>query len=299
MVNAISDFQLFLRAFGSSKHTIRAYTSDLNQLADYCSKLFKRKKYLEQITKNILRNFFNSLYEKDVSFPSISRKISTIKSFFDFCKKNGLNSVDPAKDIAYPKKSLKLPKFFTIAEMFELIDLPDTKTDFGIRDKAMLELLYATGMRIGELEKVEVNDYDPARTLVKISGKGGDQRLNPVGSYARRAIKKYLKIRPKFLPKDDNLFLSKSGRCLKADCIREILQKYIEMIARCPGYSVHSIRHSFATHLLENGCDLRALQIMMGHKNLSTTQLYIHLSNPFLMKTYIENHPRCGKSTKH
>ncbi len=286
MEHAISDFQMFLRARGDSKHTIRAYCSDLFQLVNFCSEIFGSKNYISLINRNILRKFIGFLYEKGISFSSISRKISVIKSFFKYCKNYGLISEDPAVKLVYPKIPKSLPKHFTIEEMRKLLHLADTKTKLGIRNQAMLELLYATGMRIGELERVEVKHYNPERTLVKIIGKGGKERLNPIGKYAILAINKYLRIRPDFSPKDQNLFLSKSGKCLKADCIRQILQQYINQVTRVPGYSVHSIRHSFATHLLDNGCNLRALQIMMGHENVSTTQLYVHLSVKSLRKVY-------------
>lgn len=285
MDNAIADFLMYLRARGDSKHTIRAYGSDLFQLVNFCSDNFDLNN-ISLINRNIIRKFIGSLYEKSNSFSTMSRKISVIKSFFEYCKISGFITEDPALKLIYPKTPKPLPKHFTFDEMRQLLHLADTKTNLGIRDQAMLELLYATGMRIGELEKVEVKHYDPERTLVKIIGKGRKERLNPVGSYAIRAINKYLKIRPKFSPKDENLFLSKSGKCLKADCIRQILHKYIVQVAKVPGYSVHSIRHSFATHLLDNGCNLRALQIMMGHENVSTTQLYVHLSLSSLRKVY-------------
>jgi site-specific recombinase XerD len=200
-------------------------------------------------------------------------------------------------NLQIPRFEKKLPKFFTEKEMEDLLNIPDLSSKFGVRNKAILEMIYSCGMRISEVSGCRLNQFDLSDKIIRILGKGNKERLVPIGKMAVKAVKNYLKIRDQFISRDsdETLFLSKSGKPLDADEIREILERYIMLVAKTKGYSPHSIRHSFATHLLSHGADLRAVQEMLGHSNLSTTEMYTHLSLKDLKKVYEQAHPRSKK----
>ena len=323
MTNHLSQFNRFLLVSGFSDHTVRAYNSDLNQFFDFLKDQFlKEVVNVKEITRNSIRNFVRFLYEKKISNRAIVRKIETIKTFFRFCTIYNLIDENPTKKLFSPKFPKFLPKYFTLNEIEKLLDLPDHKSKFGIRDKAILEVAYSCGLRISELSNLRMDFICLYRKIVKVNGKGGYDRYVPLGKFAVRALKTYFKIRPEFEKKDqllfdfansynskndfiDNqkkrtrrvskieyVFLSKSGNKISSDVMREILNNYIQQISTTPGYSPHSIRHSFATHLLENGASLRAIQLMLGHKHVSTTELYTHISLRFVKKSYHQHHPR-------
>jgi site-specific recombinase XerD len=196
-----------------------------------------------------------------------------------------------------PKFEKKLPKHFTLHEIEDLLNIPDLNDNFGIRNKAILELIYSCGMRISEVCHCQMSQLDLGQRIIRIRGKGNKERIVPIGRKAIQAIKRYLKIRTSFISResDSSLFLSKSGKPISENVMREILERYIILVAKTKGYSPHSIRHSFATHLLERGADLRAVQEMLGHSNLSTTEIYTHLSLRDLKKVYQQAHPRSNK----
>jgi site-specific recombinase XerD len=200
-------------------------------------------------------------------------------------------------NLQIPKFDKTLPKYFSEKEMEALLNIPELSTKFGVRNKAILELIYSCGMRISEIADCRMNQIDLNTKIIRIIGKGNKERLVPIGRMAIKAIKSYMRIRNQFVSKDsdDTLFLSKSGKSLSADEIREILERYIMLVAKTKGYSPHSIRHSFATHLISHGADLRAVQEMLGHSNLSTTEIYTHLSLKDLKKVYNQAHPRSKK----
>ncbi len=325
MTQQISQFNQFLLAQGFSEHTIRAYDSDLNQFFNFLKDhLVQEVINIKEITRKLIKNFIHYLWEKDISHRSIARKIETIKTFFRFCKIYHLVDENPVRNICSPKFGKYLPNYFTLEEMERLLDLPDIKSKFGIRDKAILEVVYSCGLRISELSDLRMDYMCMYRKIVKVCGKNKTERYVPLGKFAIRALKKYLKIRHEFENKEqlqfdfagsyisksnfiDNkkknkrvkrieyVFLSKTGKRISPDVMREILNNYIQQIARKPGYSPHSIRHSFATHLLENGASLRAIQIMLGHKWISTTELYTHISLRYLKKSYHKYHIRSKK----
>jgi tyrosine recombinase XerC len=298
--------KLFIRtqmSRGLSQHTIKAYESDLQQLHNFLIKYFEDENVdVNAITRLYLRDFLRSLSLKGVGNRSLARKSTTIKNFFQFCEKNRLIKSNPALNLKIPKFEKKLPKHFTENEMEDLLNIPDLTTKFGIRNKAILEIIYSCGMRISEVANCTIQQIDINEKLIRIIGKGNRERIVPIGKKAIKALNNYLRIRNQFYPSEkrefigiNTLFLSKSGKPLTADELREILDHYIRLVAKTRGYSPHSIRHSFATHLLSHGADLRAVQEMLGHSNLSTTEIYTHLSLRDLKKVYNQAHPRSKK----
>jgi len=295
---AITQFEKYITSKGLSLNTRTAYKKDLLQLREFLTKYFETAEInLNSISKLYLRDYLRELSFKGRSNRTLARKATTIKNFFKFCEQENLISKNPAANLQIPKFEKKLPKHFTEKEMEDLLSIPDLSSKFGIRNKAILELIYSSGLRISEVAICRKQDLDLTEKIIKLMGKGNKQRIVPVGKKAISALKKYLKIRPQFVTKfsDHSLFLSKSGRPLSANELREILERYIILVAKTKGYSPHSIRHSFATHLLEHGADLRAVQEMLGHSNLSTTEIYTHLSMKDLKKSYEQAHPRSKK----
>lgn len=297
MQSAIDQFIKTQQSRGLSTHTLTAYKRDLDQLHNFLKKYFKKAVDLKEISRLYLRDYMRDLSVNGRSNRTLARKATTMKNFFRYCEKYNFVTQNPAANLKIPKFEKKLPKHFTEPEIEDLLSIPDLNSKFGIRNKAILELIYSSGMRISEVSNCKLRQIDLNEKLIKIIGKGNKERLVPVGKDASKAVKQYLKIREQFVSKEsgDILFLSKSGKTLSPDELREILERYIILVAKTKGYSPHSIRHSFATHLLEHGADLRAVQEMLGHSNLSTTEIYTHLSLKDLKKVYEQAHPRSKK----
>lgn len=298
MQKAINEFVRTLISRGLSEHTITAYKNDLLQLEDFLTKYFEDGSVkLDQITRLFLRDFLRHLSMNDRNNRTLARKSTTMKIFFQFCEKNEYLKKNPAANFHIPKFEKKLPKYFSEKEMEELLNIPDLSSKFGIRNRAILELIYSSGLRISEIADCKMGQIDLNEKLIRIIGKGDKERIVPVSSKAKIAIRNYLNTRDQFSSRfsGDTFFLSKSGKPLSSNEIREILSRYLNLIARTKGYSPHSIRHSFATHLLARGADLRAVQEMLGHSNLSTTEIYTHLTLKDLKKVYQQAHPRSDK----
>ncbi len=297
MQSAIDEFIKRQKSGGLSQNTLTAYNRDLDQLSKFLQRYFEKEIELDQITRMFLRDFLRHLSMNGRSNRTLARKVTTIKNFFRYCEKEKLITKNPAAKLKIPKFEKKLPKHFTEHEIEDLLSIPDQNSKFGIRNKAILELIYSCGLRISEVCDCSIKQFDLNEKLVRIRGKGNKERIVPIGRKAVQAIKKYLKLRNQFVSKfsDSSLFLSKSGKPISANVMRSILERYILLVARTKGYSPHSIRHSFATHLLEHGADLRAVQEMLGHSNLSTTEIYTHLSLRDLKKVYEQAHPRSRK----
>ncbi|MBN1326353.1 MAG: tyrosine recombinase [Candidatus Cloacimonetes bacterium] len=298
MKEAIRDYIRTLQSRGLSENTLRAYKKDLSQLEEFLLKYFEDGQIeLSGINRLMIRDFLRDLSEQGRGNRSLARKTTTIRNFFKFCQINQLIKINPAENLKIPRFEKKLPLHFSELEIENLLDIPDLSSKFGIRNKAILELIYSSGLRISEVSSAKLGQLDLQQRILRVIGKGSKERIVPVGKKAIQSLHDYLKIRNTFTSSEseDYLFLSKSGLKLTADELREILDRYIRLIARKKGYSPHSIRHSFATHLIANGADLRAVQEMLGHANLSTTQIYTHLSLKDIKKIYQQAHPRSSK----
>ncbi|HEY8347895.1 MAG TPA: tyrosine recombinase XerC [Symbiobacteriaceae bacterium] len=252
-----------------------------------------------------IRAYLAYLHQQAFSRRSIARKLSCIRSFFKYLCRTGLLAENPVLGVRTPKLEKKLPVFLYEEEMAALLQLPDRTTPLGIRDWALLEVLYATGMRVGELVELDVGDIDATEGWVTVMGKGRKERAIPVGSEALRALGVYLSrgrpylvaaagaaAQPAGARQRQPLFVNRWGTRLTDRSVRRILEKYTKQLALQRHVTPHSIRHSFATHLLNGGADLRAVQDMLGHSSLSTTQVYTHITKERLREGYLQTHPR-------
>ncbi len=286
MKKNIEQFYNYLKAEKNvSVHTLRAYAKDLEEFL-----LFTDKK-AKDIDNLDIRSFLASLHHKKLKKSSISRKLATIRSFFKYLQREGLVKRNPAKLVASPKVQRTLPRFLTVDEAFLLMDAPQGDTFQSARDKAILELLYSSGLRVSELTALDINDFDIKESLVRVKGKGKKERILPVGSKSIEAIKNYLPERILLKKKSQALFLNNRGGRLTQRSVRRIVDKYGRMIAIKGNISPHALRHTFATHLLHGGADLRSIQELLGHSSLSTTQKYTHVDIAHLIEVYDKAHP--------
>ncbi len=266
--------------------TILNYRDDLEFFKEYVDK--KKIPFLD-IDYSFIRKFYNYLDDKKYSKNTISRRISSIRSFYKYLARNGYVNYNPFSLTKGPKKDKLLPKFLYYNELEELFNACDLDDFYGVRDRLLLEMLYATGMRVGELEKVKVKDINLYDNSIKILGKGNKERIVYFGEYAREILDMYLDLR------DDSceyLFINNKKTRLTARGIRYILDKIVKEASLNTKVSPHMLRHSFATHLLNEGCDLLSVQELLGHESLRATQVYTHVTNDRLKDVYLKSHPR-------
>jgi integrase/recombinase XerC len=287
-----------------SPHTLRNYQSDLEQFHDHISQFDPRsgkrvEPPLDQIDHLTIREWLASLHAAQKSKSSVARKLAALRTFFQFLVREGLLELNPAKLVATPRLEKKLPKHLSIEDAVRFIETPDLQTSLGVRDRAMLELMYATGIRVSELTKLDVHDVDFSNRLIRVSGKRRKERIVPFGEPAHDALRNYLAVRSEFLSKapisvrDENaLFLNYQGTRITTRSVGRMVEKYIGLCAGRYDLSPHALRHSFATHLLDGGADLRDIQELLGHARLSSTQIYTHVSMEKLIEVYDKAHPK-------
>ncbi len=287
-----------------SEHTLRNYASDLNQFLDYLApadpRTGKRKAPgLDQIDHITIREWLSTLHSAQKTKSSIARKLAALRTFFQFLVREGMLELNPAKLVSTPRLEKKLPKHLSIEEAIKFIETPDTETDLGKRDRAMLELMYATGIRVSELTRMEIGDIDFKNKLIRVTGKRRKQRIVPFGDPASEALKGYLSVRERFLQnaavsqrEPQALFLNYQGTRITTRSVGRMVEKYIRICAGLHDISPHGLRHSFATHLLDSGADLRDIQELLGHARLSSTQIYTHVSMEKLIEVYDKAHPK-------
>jgi integrase/recombinase XerC len=281
---------IFLKAEqGVSPHTVRAYQKDL---IEFFSFLNKKPKDVDNLD---IRSFLASLHHKELKKSSIARKLATIRSYFKYLHREGFVKNNPAKLVSSPKTPKDLPRFLSIDEVFTLMDTPKGDTFKLTRDKAILELLYSSGLRVSELTSIDIVDLDLKESLIRVKGKGKKERIIPVGSKAMAAINNYLPERLSVKKKSTALILNIRGGRLTERSVRRILLQYSRMINLKGDLSPHTLRHTFATHLLHEGADLRSIQELLGHSSLSTTQKYTHVDIGHLMEVYEKAHPMSKK----
>lgn len=283
---------------GYSANTLAAYSNDLTQFAEYLAMSTPETQQWTNIDKQTIIQFILHLKEREYSSATVARKVAAIKSFFHFLVSEGVIPEDPTANLDSPKVRKRLPKTLTREEVERLLVEP-TKDESpkGFRDTALLELLDATGMRVSEIVSLKVSDVDLDRGTVRVYGKGNKERLIPIHTRAVEALKVYLESgRGYFLrnrgDEQQALFLNPRGTQLTRQGLWLIIKKYVEQAGIKTEVTPHTLRHSFATHLLEGGADLRNVQELLGHSNISTTQIYTHVSSERLRSTYDEAHPR-------
>ncbi|MFH0913657.1 MAG: tyrosine recombinase XerC [Candidatus Omnitrophota bacterium] len=267
-----------------SKHTVSNYRLDLDGFSKFLGDLD-----VANIDYLLLRKYLATQKEKNFKARTINRHLSTLRSFFKFLVREGYLKTNPIASLSSPKQEKYLPLFLTEEEVGRLIASVKPKDKQGIRDRAVLETFYSTGIRVSELVGLDVEDVDFIGGIIKVLGKGRKERIVPIGDIAISAIRAYLEIRKK---EPEALFLNKNGRRITDRGIRNVVGKYIRMASIRQGVSCHTLRHSFATHLLNRGADLRSVQELLGHVNLSTTQIYTHLTTDRLKSVYDKAHPR-------
>ena len=298
----IESFRKYLLAEkDASPHTLKSYLVDLRQFSFFLieSGHVGKDFHLDDLDRLIIRSFAGYLYQKGFSGVTIGRKMAALSSFFRFLSREGYLKANFSKSVPAPKKANKLPAILTVDEVFALLTLPEKKTFIGKRDQAILELFYGSGVRIGELVKLETVHLNVTGRFIQISGKGGKERLCPVSRKSAQALEVYLEARRDLVTKTKSetlsCFLNYRGGTITDRGVRKALTRYIDRSKFMGRVSPHTFRHSFATHLLEAGADLRSIQEMLGHAHLSTTQKYTHLTVDTLMKTYDKAHPRAHK----
>lgn len=277
---------------GLAPNSIMSYGRDLRKFVTY---LHQTKLPVDQVGHEHIRQFLETLYREGLSARSVARQLAALRHFFQFLVKDGSLGFDPAQDVEAPHLSHSLPKYLNFQEVEALLAQPDGSTPLGLRDRAMLELLYATGMRVSELLNVRWEDFEPDLGIVRCLGKGSKERLIPVGKSALRAVESYLRHGRSALAKQRELsylFLNQRGGRLSRVGFWKILGAYGRRAGIRVSLTPHMVRHSFATHLLERGADLRSIQTMLGHSDISTTQIYTHVLKDRLRQVYQTHHPR-------
>jgi integrase/recombinase XerC len=247
----------------------------------------------------VIREFLAYLYGQNYTKSTTARKLATLRSFYKFLIRRGMLSVNPLSTIRTPKQEKRLPKCLDLEQVQKLLDAPGDADLLAARDKAMLEVLYSSGIRVSELVELEMSDLDMQEGVLRVKGKGRKDRLTPIGSQAIKALQRYFEMRAVDGrgSSSSRVFLNKHGESLSTRSVRRKLDKYLVMAGLDPGISPHTLRHSFATHLLNNGADLRSVQELLGHQSLSTTQIYTHLTTSRMKEVYDSAHPRADAPT--
>ncbi len=296
MEKFIDDFSLFLEhEKRASAHTLKNYLVDLQQFKEFVKERFKKANTvveLNNIDHLVVRDYIGSLFGNK-NPTSIARKLSSIRSFFDYCLRQGHVNNNPAKEVASPKIPKRIPKFLTVDETFTLLNAPDSKTVLGARDQAILELLYASGLRVSELVALAIPDINLEEGMVRVLGKGRKERLVPVGEKATQALKHYYEFRKSLVTDgNDAIFVNKHGQRISVRSVERMLVKYLRQTGINKTVTPHVLRHTFATHLLNAGADMRGIQELLGHSSLSTTQKYTHITLEKMMEVYDNSHPK-------
>lgn len=286
-----------------SPHTLRNYLSDLMQFYDFLAPADKdgvrRPIDVRQIDNITIREYMSKLYELKKKKTSIARKLATLRTFFKFLCREQVLKMNPARLVASPRLEKKLPVTLSVDDVIRFIETPEGDTPLGKRDRCILELLYGTGMRVSELTGLNIDDVDFNNMSIRVRGKGRKERIVPFGTKAKETMETYLGVRGELLVEADEedrdaraVFLNYQGTRISTRSVGRMVDKYLKICADMRNISPHSLRHSFATHLLNAGADLRAIQELLGHARLSTTQKYTHVSHERLVEVYDKAHPK-------
>ncbi len=286
-----------------SEHTLRNYMSDLEQFYEHLCPVQAsgERRYIDvrQIDHLTIREYLAKLYQEKRKKTSIARKLATLRTFFKFLCREQVTEMNPARLVSSPRLEQKLPKVLSVEDVIRFIESPDPETVLGKRDRAILELLYASGMRVSELAGMNLDDIDFKHESIRVRGKGRKERIVPFGTTAKETLQEYLGVRGELLveaPEEERdpmaVFLNYQGTRITTRSVGRMIDKYVQELAMAQDISPHSLRHSFATHLLSAGADLRAIQELLGHARLSTTQIYTQVSLEKLMEVYDKSHPK-------
>jgi len=280
-----------------AKMTIKSYNSDWMDFFNYLEKEMKfdiKKIDICTINHSIIRKYLVYLNNRNLAKSTIARKIAAVRSFYRYLLKKGIIEQNPLDTVSTPKIPQRLPRYLEIEEINKVMKQPILLNNSGLRDRAILETLYGAGIRVSELVNIDVDNLDLSYGYVRVTGKGNRERILPLGNEAIKALKDYLNKAYILMVKDGEkaLFVNKNGMRLSSRSIRDIVNKYCHKADIKGTFSPHSFRHSFATHLLDNGADLRVVQELLGHKKISSTQVYTHVSKSELRKIYHLTHPR-------
>ncbi len=312
MLSQLRSFLEFLRLNRNvSAHTLRAYESDLTQFVSFMADPLERPAESvgpAEFDQLAIRGFLADLYRRGNSRASSARKLAAIRAFGRYLRRERLIEGDPGALVGTPKLEQRIPAHLELNEMEQLLEMPDTETPFGRRDRAILEMFYASGLRLSELVALDLDDVDLNGRLVRVHGKGGRERIVPFNRSAATAVRRYLRDREALVRRaptpaatrtarrarvrSNPLFLNYRGGRLSTRSVDRLVRRYVAACSTRLGISPHALRHSFATHLLESGADLRAIQELLGHARLSTTQRYTHVNAAQLLALYKKTHPR-------
>lgn len=298
MRSDVTRYMTFLRVErNASEYTIKSYGEDLAALATYLDELYGGESpQAGSISTIDLRGYVSHLHELGLSKATIARRLASLRSFFKYGQREGWIDTNPAKPLRNPRKSRTLPHFLTSDEIGRLLEAPSAGDAAGLRDRAILETLYSAGLRVSELVGLNDSDLDLAQGIVRVRGKGKRERFAPIGSFAAKAIRAWYKVRKVHRSLSENphrpVFVSRLGKRLTTRSVGRLLDKYIAAAGLDGRTSPHTLRHSFATHLLDRGADIRSVQELLGHKSLLTTQIYTHVSTANLKAVYEKAHPR-------
>ena len=323
IIHEFLDYLKFEKHF--SEHTAKCYHADLEQFCQHLSggshpsegwtssdqhaggvatqTETKIEQLLLVITTDSVRAYMAGLNEKQYSKSTTARKLATLRSFYKFLVKRGYLTTNPVMAVRTPKQDKRLPKFLEYDQVKKLLETPPTDNWLGARDRAIMETLYSTGVRVSEVVALNIEDVDFLGEALHVRGKGKKERLTPIGSSALQAIQHYMEFRNRRAQGNGNfdskvLFVNKHGKRLSTRSVRRKMDKYLKIAGLDPSISPHTLRHSFATHMLNNGADLRSVQELLGHQSLSTTQIYTHLTTKKLKEVYDDAHPRDEQDQK-
>jgi integrase/recombinase XerC len=275
----------------ASPHTVRAYGADLRDFADFLGRERSAPADLRAVDHLTLRAYLARLHDRGLSKTSASRKLAALRSFFRFLCREGLAATNPARSLLSPRVERRIPVRLEEADAGRLVEVPGEEP-LAMRDRAILEVLYATGLRCAELVGLDLSDVDQAGRMVRVLGKGSKERIVPFGRAAQGALNRYLSVRTGLRVRSEALFVNRRGGRLTDRSVRRLVARRVRQAALEQRVSPHTLRHAFATHLLERGADLRSIQELLGHARLSTTQRYTHLNTRQILESYRRAHPK-------
>ncbi len=280
---------------GYSDHTLTSYAYDLNRFDGFMIEYINDPKWsVRKVDRQSIRHFLGKEFEEGYGSRTVARRLATVKSFFNFLHRSGEINVNPASDVRTPKTPKKLPVYIDVHTIKQLMNAPLENTKTGLRDRAVLEIFYSTGMRLSELVNLDLGHFNSEQQLVRVLGKGNKERLIPFGQKAKEALKKYLKKRGISLKTGDlnePCFVNSKGGRISMRTIQRRVNMYLKQVAEGASLGPHILRPSFATHMLERGADIRALKDLLGHSSLSSTQVYTHIQPEKMKKIYKQSHP--------